>query len=228
MIPFGAVQIAGVHDLDEALALAKAGIGFIGFPLGLRDGREDLGEAEAAAVVAALPRTVRAVLITYHDRAERICELAVRIGTPWVQLHHPVSTDELAAVRRRAPHLKLIRALVVRNGNTAELVDDIGATADLVDAYITDTFDPDTGRTGATGKPHDWRVSARLAQASPRPLILAGGLDPDNVREAIRTVRPDAVDAHTGVEGPDGRKDPARVRRFLAEARRAFGEIEHR
>ncbi len=91
-----------------------------------------------------------------------------------------------------------------------------------MDAFITDTFDPATGASGATGKTHEWGISRELRALSPKPLILAGGLNPENVREAIETVRPAAVDAHTGVEDAEGRKDPAKVRAFVAAAREGF------
>jgi len=100
----------------------------------------------------------------------------------------------------------------------------MAACMPFVDAFLTDTFDPQSGRSGATGKIHDWEVSRRLAEISPRPLILAGGLNPGNVREAIRRVQPAGVDAHTGLEGPAGRKDAARVAAFVAEARAGFAE----
>jgi phosphoribosylanthranilate isomerase len=94
--------------------------------------------------------------------------------------------------------------------------------AELVDAFITDTFDPATGASGATGKTHDWQISRRLVEISPQPVILAGGLTPDNVREAILAVQPAGVDCHTGVEDASGRKDADKVRRFVAEARAGF------
>src|SRR5438034_3926177 len=90
---------------------------------------------------------------------------------------------------------------------------------------ITDTYTPATGAKGATGMVHDWDVSAELVRLSPRPLMLAGGLGPDNVAEAIERVRPAAVDAHTNLEDASGRKDRLKVRRFVAEARRAFAGI---
>ena len=72
---------------------------------------------------------------------------------------------------------------------------------------------------------HDWEVSRRLVEYSPKPIILAGGLDPDNVRDAILQVGPAGVDAHTGVEGADGRKSHALVTRFVAAARDGFRMI---
>jgi phosphoribosylanthranilate isomerase len=91
-----------------------------------------------------------------------------------------------------------------------------------VDAYITDTFDPETGASGATGKTHDWRVSRRVVGQSPRPVILAGGLTPANVRDAILAVRPAGVDAHTGLEDASGRKSGEKVKKFVGGAREAF------
>ena len=97
-------------------------------------------------------------------------------------------------------------------------------TAPYVAAYITDTFNPATGREGATGLTHDWSISRRLVELSPRPVILAGGLTPENVTDAIRAVRPAGADTHTGVEGPDGRKSAAKVRAFVEAARRAYSK----
>jgi phosphoribosylanthranilate isomerase len=72
---------------------------------------------------------------------------------------------------------------------------------------------------------HDWDISAELVRISPRPLMLAGGLNPQNVAEAIEKVRPAAVDAHTGLEDASGRKDRLKVRTFVTEARKAFDRI---
>ena len=94
--------------------------------------------------------------------------------------------------------------------------------APLVDGFITDTYSPETGASGATGRTHDWAVSRRLVQLSPKPVILAGGLTPANVRQAIAAVRPAGVDVHTGVEDASGRKDRDKVLAFVAEAKAGF------
>jgi phosphoribosylanthranilate isomerase len=81
----------------------------------------------------------------------------------------------------------------------------------FVDAFITDTFDPRTGASGATGKTHDWRVSRRLVEISARPVILAGSLTPENVTRAILEVRRAGVDSHTDVEDSRRRKSREKV-----------------
>ncbi len=96
----------------------------------------------------------------------------------------------------------------------------------FVDDYITDTYDPIRKTSGDTGKTHDWGISQRLVQLSNRPVILAGGLTPDNVRMAILQVKPAGVDCHTGVEDASGRKSREKVERFVAEAETGFNHIE--
>lgn len=217
----GAVQIAGVHDLAEAEALLACGVDFIGLPLRLPDGREDLSEAAAIELFAALAGRVGRVLITYERDAEAIAGFADALACDWVQLHGDLEQEAVAALRRLRPDLGLIKALVV---GADDVFARLQAHASHVDAFITDTFDPATGRRGATGQVHDWATSRAVVEASPVPVILAGGLDADNVAEAIAAVGPAAVDAHSRVEGADGRKDPQRVRQFVMRARAAFAQ----
>jgi phosphoribosylanthranilate isomerase len=219
-----AIQVAGVIDRAEADLLVACGVTWLGFPLRLAFHREDLSDADAASIVRGLPRGVRAVLITYLDRADDVHALASSLGVAAVQLHGDVALPEIERLRRLSPDLLLVKSLVVRPGGEAALARTVAACAPLVDAFLTDTFDPATGATGATGRTHDWAVSARLVELSPRPVILAGGLTPSNVAGAIARVRPAAVDVHTGVEGPDGRKRRDLVEAFVAAAGRAFAE----
>jgi len=211
------IQVAGIADAEEAALLVACGVRFLGFPLGLDVHREDLTRDRAAAVIAALPPGVRAVLITYRKRAREIEALCDLLGAGIVQVHGEIDVGEVAKLKRT-----VVKSLVVGR-------DDLDATVEAfsphVAAFITDTFDPATGASGATGKTHDWRISRRLVETSPRPVILAGGLTPRNVRQALLEVRPAGVDVHTGVEGADGRKERAKVERFVAEARAAFAEI---
>ena len=216
------VQIAGIHDLAEAELLLECGADYLGFPLGLPDDRADLTEEEARSVIQALGHRAHSVLITYLDDADDIARLARFLGVRWVQLHGPIEVGELERLHRLTPSLQVIKSLIVRGPDASPMLMEVERLAALVDAFITDTYDPETGASGATGKVHDWSVSRSVVAASPRPVILAGGLNPDNVARAIRAVAPAGVDCHTGVEGPDGRKHAGLVREFVDQARRAF------
>lgn len=220
-----AIQIAGIHDLEEAELVLSCGVGFLGFPLRLSDGREDLTEECARDVVSAVGDRAQCVAITYLAQADEIAELTDFLGVRWAQLHGPVDTAQIARLRTLRPGLALIKSLVVQGNDAAPLKQEVARVGEHVDAFITDTYDPVTGRRGATGKIHDWRVSRELVAFSPKPVILAGGLNADNVAAAIRTVRPAAVDSHTGVEDAEGRKDAARMHAFVRAARSAFRAV---
>lgn len=225
---FPLIQVAGVIDAPEADMLVREGVKFLGFPLRLTVNKEDLTEAEAAALVRSFPSGVRGVLITYLDKAADVLEFCRDLGVRTVQLHGAIDAAELAEIKRRNPGLEVFKSLVIRAGNEDALRRLVAETSPFVDAYITDTFNPATGQEGATGLTHDWAISRRLVELSPRPVILAGGLHPGNVADAIRAVRPAGVDSHTGLEGPDGRKDLSKVRAFLANALAAFAECPPR
>lgn len=221
----GFIQIAGVIDAAEAQLLLDCGVSYLGFPLRLPVNREDLTDREAAAIIRGLPEGAHGVLITYLDRAPDIVALCTELGARIVQVHGAIAVAELARLKTLDPGLSVIKSLVVGLREPAALEAEAERLAPWVDAFITDTFDPATGATGATGRTHDWSVSRRLVECLPRPVILAGGLTPENVAEAIRQVRPAGVDSHTGVEGADGRKSRDKVMRFVSAARAAFAGL---
>ncbi|MBO4165457.1 MULTISPECIES: phosphoribosylanthranilate isomerase [Micromonospora] len=221
----GLIQVAGVIDQEEADLICAEGADWLGFALRLPAKNEDLSEADAAAIVAAIQPRHRGVLITYLTEAEEIRQFCAELGVTAVQLHGDVDPAQLEKLRRIDPDLYVLKSLVVKSDNLDELVKIVDESAEWVDMYITDSFNPATGAKGATGLVHDWSVSAELVRVAPRPLMLAGGLNPDNVAAAIAAVRPAAVDAHTGLEGPDRRKDRAKVRQFVTAARQAFADL---
>lgn len=215
------IQIAGVIDEREARMLSDCGADLIGFPFQEPRGADDLPEKTAGEIIRSLPLANHGVLITYLDNAQAILMLSEVLSAPVVQLHGGVAVDELRLLRRLSPDLVIIKALIVKRGGLPSLIEEVDRYGAYVDAFLTDTFDEGTGRWGATGKTHDWTISRRLVEHSARPVILAGGLSPDNVRSAVLEVRPAGVDTHTGVEDADGRKSQRLVEKFISEARDA-------
>jgi len=213
------VQIAGVSTLEEALATAEAGADALGFTVRLPHGVHDgLTEAKARGIVAALPPFVASVAISYVETPRQAVELCRYLGVSTLQLHGPFPTQELPLIRAGLPHLKLIRAVHVTG---PEALAQARSLARHVDALILDTFDPASGRHGATGKTHDWGLSRQIVSEVRVPVLLAGGLTPDNVAAAIAAVQPWGVDVHTGVENPDGTRNLDKVRAFVARAKGA-------
>lgn len=221
----GLVHVAGIIDMAEADMLIDCGVAYLGFPMALDHHEEDLSIQDAAAIVAEFRGRATFFLITYLNTAAAVIDLCRELGVSMVQLHGDIDLSELARLREAAVPLRVVKSLIVRDGNADALADEMQRLTPLVDAFITDTFDPATGARGATGKTHDWSVSRDLVERSSRPVILAGGLNAGNVRQAIGTVRPAGVDVHTGVEGPDGRKRHDLTERFVAEARSGFADI---
>lgn len=210
------VQIAGISSLDDALAVERAGAEAIGFTLGLPTGPHNgLDEHRARAIISSLPPLITPVLITYHTAADSVVPLCRYLGVSTAQLHAPAEPGEMTRMRQELPGLKLILAVNVTGPDSVALAQQ---RAHHADALILDTYDPATGRHGATGKTHDWAISRAIVEQVAVPVILAGGLNPGNVADAIRAVRPWGVDVHTGVERADGSTDHALVRAFVAAA----------
>ena len=225
MLEENLIQIAGVIDAAEAEMLQQCGVRYLGFPLRLPVHREDLTEEAAAAIIKSLAPPVFGVLITYLHQASEIAALCHALGARIVQLHGDIERDELKRLKTIDPNLTVIKSLVVGMRDDKALEAMVGELSPFVDAFITDTFDPKTRASGATGKTHDWRVSRRLVELADRPVIVAGGLTPENVKRAILEVRPAGVDSHTGVEDSSGRKSREKVRKFLSEAKEAFALV---
>ncbi len=219
------IQIAGVIDKEEARMLMDAGVDYLGFPLRLPVNKEDLTEEEAVDVIKTITPPHRAVLITYLNNAEEIINFCDKLSVKIVQLHGKISKEELEKTKSLRPDLEIIKSLVVAENNYSELEKTVLALSEWVDAFITDTFDPATGAEGATGKTHDWTISKKLVEISSKPVIIAGGLNHTNVKRAILEIHPAGVDAHTGVEAPNGRKNYDLVKKFVEESQEGFALI---
>ncbi len=201
------VKICGLANEDDALLAAALGADAVG--LVFAPSSRQVSSAVARDIVRRLPPEILTVGVFRNESRSRVVELANRIGLRTVQLHGQESPEDTRWIAERVP--SVIRAFSITDPALRHL-DEFGSVDVLVDGS-----DPGSGNT------FDW--SALLGLALDRPIILAGGLDPDNVAEAIATVRPWGVDVSTGVEAGPGHKDPVKVRRFIANARAAFAAL---
>ena len=134
---------------------------------------EDMDVDMAGKCSAMLEGRIMTTLITYLEHPKDILELAQRAGTKFIQVHGSISTDDLVELKRRLPGHFVMKSLVV--GRDGDPHDFVGKYQDYVDYFITDTFDPNTGQSGATGKQHDPAISRMVVERSKKPVILAGG-----------------------------------------------------
>jgi phosphoribosylanthranilate isomerase len=221
------IQVAGVSTLEEALFCKSVGVDAIGFTLGLPDGpHDDLTPEQTWTIVCQLPAGLLPLVITYVNRADAACELVATTRAAAMQFHGGISEGELNLFRRICPDVRTIGRVTIAGEGSIE--DAASFSPPLWDAIILDSLDPCTGRKGATGLTHDWSISARIVKTASVPVILAGGLNPDNVAAAIRKVRPHAVDAHTGLEDENGVRSFDKIKAFAEEALGAFKGLDMR
>ncbi|WP_406237781.1 phosphoribosylanthranilate isomerase [Nocardia sp. NBC_01009] len=212
-------KICGIRsEADLRIALA-AGADAVGFISGVTHISEDALDAELAAEFSrVVPPFVTRVLVTHLEAADAILELAERVGVDAIQVHGLVSDDTLRAVRANARGRKIIKAIHVVGPDAVDAA--LRAASDC-DAVLLDSRTED--RLGGTGRIHDWSVSTAVVTALRglgRPVILAGGLGPHNIVEAIARVDPFAVDVNSGVETATGDKNPDACAAFVTAAHR--------
>ena len=219
------IQVAGIHDLDEAKTIIQAGANYLGFPLFLTVRPPDLTKRDAIAIIRALPDTVQPVLITYLNSASYIKKFASLLNIKIIQLHGVIAFNELIELRKQLPSVKIIKSIVIKEFNDNFYNAVIKHFSPYVDAFTTDIYDTTNGACTACDKKHIWQISRHIVEISPHPVMLAGGLTPENVSEAILTVQPAGVDVHTGVESANGRKDLKRLQLFIKNVRKALAQI---
>jgi len=215
------VKLCGIRSARDLAVAVESGANAVGFLVGLTHTSEDgLTPDVARELIRALPPFVTSVLVTHLTRPDEIAALAQMIGAQDIQLQGELTPNEVARLRNLAPHHKLIKALHVTPGATAEQIAALaGDYEPLVDALLLDSRTAD--RLGGTGQTHDWRVSGAIRRIVRKQVILAGGLRPENVRAAIEAVAPFAVDVNSGVEDGNGDKDADRCRAFVRMAHAA-------
>lgn len=192
------VKVCGVTRLEDAKLAADLGASAIGFVFWPKSPRYVEPE-RARAIAAALPRTVVCVGVFVDQAVEEMQRIASGVPLGALQLHGAESPLIAAALLQ-----PVIKAVPVTNGFAPESLDVWPSEVTV----LLDAHDPI--KRGGTGRTIDWRAAA--GAAGRRPIMLSGGLTPDNVREAIETVRPYAIDVSSGVETSPGLKDPAKLR----------------
>lgn len=209
------VKVCGLTEaalLDQAVALGASYVGFVFFPPSPRA----IAPAEAARLAERVPEAVQTVGVVVDPTDELLGGILSAVPLDVLQLHGHETPERVReiALRTGARVMKAIRV---------ETADDLAGLADyepVADMILFDAKPPrDAGWPGGHGLPFDWRLLADLRLA--KPWALAGGLTPDNLGAAVELLHPPLVDVSSGIEWAPGKKDPAKLQRFMEEAARA-------
>lgn len=217
------IKICGITNLSDALIAARAGADAVGLNF-FNKSRRFVKPEFAREIVSAMPADVLKVGVFVNHDAEQIATIANNVGLDCVQLHgdeHPELLSQLPS------DVRIIRAHRCGPGGLtvlAKFLDECRTAGRSPDAVL---LDADAGAEfGGTGQVADWaRINSERDLLVGLPLILAGGLTPENVAAGIAAVRPSGVDVASGVEREPGCKDPDRVTEFTAAANQAFARL---
>jgi len=198
------VQIYEVTSPEEAGALARIGVNHIGVLVGKGKFPREQSYAAARQIFAAVPASAKKVSLSLADQVQEIAEV-VRETHPDI-LHlgtrpDALVPDQVAELKPQFPNLKIMRTIPVRDENDVAIA---RAYEGIADFLLLDTWKSGEPEIGACGLVHDWAVSRRIVTEVNIPVILAGGIGPENAAEAIRLVRPAGVDSKTKTDLPGG------------------------
>ncbi len=207
------VKICGVRTAEDAMKCVEAGADAVGMLLAPSPRRVTI--EKAGDIARSLPPFVTPVIVMMPSSAGEAIEAACAVSPGAIQLQGDEPPEMLADIRRALPGIRLIKAVHIGGGDELEKA---RAYEGVADAILLDTMSPNKGGSGRT---HDWSVSGKVIASIEKPVILAGGLGPGNVADAVRAVRPFAVDVASGVEAEGRVKDMALIKAFIRNAKEA-------
>jgi phosphoribosylanthranilate isomerase len=214
------VQIFEVQTPEEAAALVRLGVDHIGVLVGDGAFPRELSIAQTNAIFAAVPEGHKRVALSLSADLEQVARAVGETKPDIVQVQAAIEDFSVAmtcALKARFPEIPIMRAIPVIDETSIETAASYRGAADFL---LLDSWDARTRQFGALGRTHDWSLSRRIVDDIGIPVILAGGLGPENVAAAIAAVRPTGVDSKTKTDRPDGSgKDLAKVEAFVAAAK---------
>lgn len=221
------LKICGTTNLEDAQRSVAAGADALGFIFAPSPRRIDIGTA--AAIIRELRGEVEAIGVFVNETPDRVAEIAGQAGLTGVQLHGEEPAESLPGFRRALGERKIIKTLHTGDLLAAsEKVATYLAHRGSVDAILLDSGSPQ--QRGGTGLSFNWQDAKPLAEEIRRamPLILAGGLNPANVAQAIEYLDPWGIDVVSGVESSPGKKDENKLREFIAAVRHTAASVRQR
>ena len=203
------VKICGITNKKDLETAVDAGADALGFVVDVPESLRSVSLARARDLIEATPPFVQAVIVSVFQTFDHLETLCSCLAPDAVQLAGKLPRDD--SIYEKVGSARVIGTIAVNDQAVSQAALSLAARCDAV---LADSCVP--GAHGGTGVPHDWAVSRAIRERiAPTPLILAGGLTPGNVRAAIETVHPYAVDVSSGVEVRPGIKDRAKIHAFI-------------
>lgn len=202
--------IADAQEAADAIAYGASAIGLVG---DMPSGPGPISDREIFRIAQTVPPPIATFLLTSQQTSQGIIDHHRRTKTNTIQIVDELTDRAYHDIKAALPNVKLVQVIHVIG---EESVDEAAELAEYVDAILLDSGNPKLAvkELGGTGRRHDWRLSKKIVETCGRPVFLAGGLNADNVRNAIETVQPFGVDLCSGVR-TDGKLDLRKLEAFF-------------
>ncbi|MBC6994482.1 phosphoribosylanthranilate isomerase [Neolewinella lacunae] len=208
------VKICCISSVEEAKIAIDHGAAALGLVGHMPSGPGVIGDELIYQIAQTVPPPIATFLLTSETKPQDIIAHYQKVQTTTIQIVDALEQREYQMLRDELPHVKLVQVIhVIDEGSVREAVE----VSRFVDAILLDSGNPNLAikELGGTGRTHNWALSKEIRKAIAIPLFLAGGLNKDNVRQAIETVEPFGLDLCSSVR-TDGRLDPQKLGAFFA------------
>lgn len=207
------IKICCISSLEEAQLAISAGASALGLVGNMPSGPGVISDELIAQITQNVPPPIATFLLTSETKADNIIAHYQRVNTSTIQLVDALTEGSYADLRAALPHIKLVQVIHVINEKSVEEAIKI---APFVDAILLDSGNPNLAvkELGGTGRTHNWQLSRKIRDAISIPLFLAGGINAENVKEAIETVQPFGIDLCSSVR-TNGKLDAKKLEAFF-------------
>jgi phosphoribosylanthranilate isomerase len=211
------VKICCISSRQEAFDAIEAGASALGLVGEMPSGPGVISDEEIFQIARIVPPPIATFLLTSKTNSKDIIEHYRKTQTTTIQIVDELAERNYHEVRKNLPNVKLVQVVHVVGEKSIEKAFEL---AESVDAILLDSGNPNlpVKKLGGTGRRHDWKLSRKIVESIEKPVFLAGGLNADNVREAVETVQPFGLDLCSGVRS-GGKLDKFKLENF-------FGELE--
>lgn len=209
------VKICCIQTKEEAFEAIRMGASAIGLVAEMPSGIGPIPDERIAEIAATVPPPIATFLLTSRTDTQQIIEHQRKVRTNTIQIVDRLQTGTYQDIRNALPGIRIVQVIHVMDQSSVE---EAIRVSENVDAILLDSGNPNLKikELGGTGRVHNWNISRKIRESIDVPLFLAGGLTPDNVLEAVRTVEPFAVDVCSGVR-TNGRLDLPKLERFFPQ-----------